>query len=247
MIVHVHIPKTGGHTLNQIAKNTLGTRALVVNSESELDSRMPDEQPGQALTLDYLGGHFRLGHVQSLLADRGTATEPRFVTLVRDPVERAFSPYLFLLRVKTAIPHVTNAVQERDFAYFIDYAYDNAAWHLQDAQAWLLCGERSARRAQEVISRDLSVVGTTEAWDRFYHAVRVLDGLPFPEDVSGCSAHIAPQAERSCDILQGSKPANWREVIGDASIRKLEHINQADFELYDYVARQHGGLMINAA
>ena len=46
---------------------------------------------------------------------------------------------------------------------------------------------------------------------------------------------------------RGSKPADWREAIGPAAVRKLESLNQADFELYDYVARQRGGLITRPA
>ena len=114
---------------------------------------------------------------------------------------------------------------------------------MQDAQAWLLCGERSARRAKEVISQHLSVLGTTKAWDRFYHAVRGLGALPFPEDISSFLGNVAPKAGEASEMNQGHKPNNWRELIGTGSIRKLEYLNQADFELYDYVAHERGGLI----
>ena len=62
-------------------------------------------------------------------------------------------------------------------------------------------------------------------------------------DVSGFMANVAPAARPTCGMSRGSKPADWREAIGPAAARKLEHLNQADFELYDYVARQRGGLI----
>jgi hypothetical protein len=247
VIVFVHIPKTGGNTLNRVIGSVAGKRAWIFNSELELDKKMSELPPGQGLDLDYLSGHFRLDHVKALLAERTLASAPSFVTLLRDPIERAFSLYLFILRVTTAIPQLSRKVQGRDFAYFVDYAYDHAEWHLRDAQTWLLCGERSAERAKEAIGEHLAVVGTTEAWGRFYGAVRRLSVPALPEDISGFLGNVAPTAIQPSDISQGSKPADWREAIGAASIRKLEHLNEADCELFDYVARERGGLIANGA
>ena len=243
MIVFIHVPKTGGRTLNRLVTHTAGDRAWFVDSENGLDVKMADVAPGQVLDLDYIGGHFRLDYVMPRIAERRAASQPTYMTLLREPLERAFSLYLFVLRVTNALPDLTRAVEGRDFDYFIDYAYDNAEWHLRDAQSWLLCGERSAEAAKKAIAEHLAVVGTTEAWGRFYGAMRKLDPLPLPEDVSDFIANVAPEARPSCGMSRGSKPADWRKAIGTATIRKLEILNQADFELYDYVAHERGGLI----
>jgi hypothetical protein len=118
---------------------------------------------------------------------------------------------------------------------------------LRDAQCWLLCGERSAALARDAIGQHLAVVGTTPRWGCFYRAVRAWGSLPLPDDASGFLANVAPMARQAADMVHGGKPAEWREAIGADAIRKLEQINQADFELYDYVAREREGLIINAA
>ena len=247
MIVFIHVPKTGGRTLNRLVTHIAGDRAWFVDSETELGWKMAEVAPGRDLNLDYIGGHFRLDYVMPLIAERRPASRPTYVTLLREPLERVFSLYLFVLRVTNALPELTKAVEGRDFDYFIEYAYDNAAWHLRDAQSWLLCGERSAEAAKKAIAQHLTVVGTTELWDRFYSAMRTVGPLPLPEDVSAFIANVAPEARPSCGMSRGSKPANWREAIGAAAIRKLENLNQADFELYDYVAHQRGGLITRPA
>lgn len=245
MIVFIHVPKTGGRTLNRLVTHIAGDRAWFVDSEPDLAVKMAEVAPGKVLDLDYIGGHFRLDYVMPMIAERRAASRPTYMTLLREPLERAFSLYLFVLRVSSALPEVTKAVQGRSFDYFIDYAYDNADWHLRDAQSWLLCGERSAVAARKAIAEHLALVGTTESWSRFYGAMRALVPLPLPEDVSGFVANVAPKARPSCGMSRGSKPADWRKVIGPAAIRKLENLNQADCELYDYVARQRGGLITN--
>jgi hypothetical protein len=127
MIVFVHVPKTGGRTLSLLASHHAGCRAWSVDSEAELGWKMTAVPQGASFDMAYIGGHFRLPYAIPLIAGRNPATRPTYVTLLRDPLERAFSLYLFVLRVTSALPDLTKAVQGRDFGYFIDYAYDNAS------------------------------------------------------------------------------------------------------------------------
>jgi hypothetical protein len=127
MIVFVHVPKTGGRTLGLLASHYAGCRAWSVDSEAELGWKMKAIPQWASLDLDYIGGHFRLSHAMSLIAGRKSASQPTYVTLLREPLERAFSLYLFVLRITSALPDLSKAVEGRDFGYFIEYACENAA------------------------------------------------------------------------------------------------------------------------
>jgi hypothetical protein len=74
MIVFIHVPKTGGRTLNRIVTHIAGDRAWFVDSEPDLDVKMADVAPGQDLDMDYIGDHFRLDYVTPMIAERRAAS-----------------------------------------------------------------------------------------------------------------------------------------------------------------------------
>lgn len=241
-VVFVHIPKTAGRTVNEAAKGAGSPfLAMVVNTEEQLEEGLHTH--GDIERIGYIGGHFRLASAERLIFDTMGDVPCEYVSLLREPMERAYSFYLFLLRVKNAIPHVSSAIADRDFDYFLDFMYEHGDWQLRDAQCWLLCGERSSQQAIEAIERRLDLLGITEDFGRFYEALRQFSTFPFPPKAAAQDQNVAPRANSMLDVGRGYKPENWRAQISASTTRKLEAMNLEDFALYDYVQRR-GGLII---
>lgn len=244
MIVFVHIPKTAGNTLSRLA-GTAG-RCCIVDAEKELTQAAATWDRNVPLPFTYLGGHFRLAFAEDAIAPFRIATPLVRATLLRRPLDRAFSLYLFLLRVRTAMPRHTEAIDGKDFAYFWDYARDNMLWHVTDAQCYLLCGARDAEAARKIVDERMTIVGTTEAFGTFYKNLRLL--APFanlPEDYSGHLGNVSPAGTSGADILVGRKPANWRDFVSAEALAKVERDNVADFALFEYL-ESRGGLVLNS-
>jgi hypothetical protein len=240
-LVFVHIPKTAGRTLNQVALSAAPGSVAVVDTEEQLEMRLRASEDSGSLR--YVGGHFRLTFAKQLINETMRVGHCKYVSLLREPVARAYSFYLFLLRVKTAIPHVSSAIVGRDFEYFLDVMYENGEWQLRDGQCWLLCGERSAEQAIKAVATELDLLGITEDFDRFYANLRLISEFPFPPNISAHKSNVAPRADAAADVARGHKLENWREQVSTSALRKLQIINRDDFALYEYVKRR-GGLIV---
>lgn len=84
-VVFLHIPRTGGTTLTQIAKRLYRPDQVLERAHERL-AEMP---PADLARLRFIGGHLVYGVAERL--PQGHV----YVTLLRDPVERAISVYQF--------------------------------------------------------------------------------------------------------------------------------------------------------
>lgn len=241
MTVFIHIPKTGGTTLNNVVEDAFGHKAWIFSHEGLLYERVNALQPGEVPDIHYLSGHLALSTVKIVLPRISGSVPVRYVTVLREPLNRTFSFYMFLNRVKTAIPHISMMIEGKDFEYFIDAMYDHGEWQLRDAQTWLLCGERSAARAIEVIENEFCLVGVTEHYNAFYRNFRTVINPGLPETLTNYLGKVAPRGQ---NLALGEKPENWGECVSARTRSRLEQMNAADFTLYQYMLTKHGGLFV---
>ena len=223
MFVFIHIPKTAGNTLNRLAVSGVGKGcACIINDAGELDAKLPASRDSTVLEFDYIGGHIKLSTLEARLTCYTLPRPPVLGTIFRDPLARAFSYYLFVLRTP-AMGRFRDAVLGKDFDYFFDYAYDNMFWVLRDAQCVLISGERSADAATKILEKKFTVFGISERFLQFYEQVQ--SAAPFiqwPRDIAPHVGNVAPATLDPEDVGRGQKPPNWRATIRTVTIRKIE-------------------------
>lgn len=239
MLIFVHIPKAAGNSLNSTIAPLVGHHRNCVsndqNSFAEAAKKWPRDKP---LEIAYLAGHICLPVIEQVLSEF-TLRRPKMIfTILREPIARAYSYYLFVQRTP-AMARFRAPVEGKDFDYFWDYFIENVYWTLRDPQCFLLCGKRSAALAKQTIQDRNILVGTVDTFDRLYAELRErVDFLPLPKTIA--RTNVAPSGS---DASKGAKSDDWREAIRPETIRKIEQQNAADCELWEYVSKERDGLI----
>ncbi|HET8728850.1 MAG TPA: sulfotransferase family 2 domain-containing protein [Alphaproteobacteria bacterium] len=239
-----HIPKTAGLTVTRTLTAAFGAeRCLVADGVGDLRAF---RERGRSLDdLAYLGGHVTLPEIHRTLGLERRAY--RAVALVREPVERAVSLFLFLKRVKNAIPHVSEAIEGRDFAYFFDYLYDTDDLHLHNMQCQYLGGAESFERARRAVETRYALVGCTEHFPLFFRPLAAAIGPACPSGWEAFASNVAPVAAAAADVQRGLKPADLADIVRPAVRRRIERTNAADMQLHRHIVETCGGLHVSAA
>ncbi len=86
----VHIPKTAGGTLKSVLARAYGKRAIVDAGNYSLNPEITREK---VLRTAYAGNRIVIGHVPFALFTAVAGEGVRFITMMRDPVERVLSHY----------------------------------------------------------------------------------------------------------------------------------------------------------
>ena len=96
-LIHIHIPKTGGVSIKEIYKKWFNN-GLLSHYYNERDGRMPQKHDLKALhtrNIDVcLYGHFN--RKRNFGIEHYYPEVNQFITILRDPFEKAVSSYLFL-------------------------------------------------------------------------------------------------------------------------------------------------------
>jgi hypothetical protein len=239
-LVFLHIPKTAGQTIHTELTRVVGKRAVSpvrVHSQAAPNAQMP------------LGYRLYSGHIDWV--DLETLPEDRFVfTVLRDPLERIASFYLYLLQQAEALdvvelekPHRTGMRMVRtrsaddyffggdaEWQRFILDHYDNfytsylATRKMRAGQAWRqLPQEERLHRAE----------AGAEAIDRIY----AVSDLPRLETdlaaQTGQSVQVTDSFVNAGPAPRGTKrwPRLLERIESDANRARLEAFGTLDFEL----------------
>jgi hypothetical protein len=224
LLVYIHIPKTAGTSLRKlISRRYPGRFAKAPNTFSHAE--VAEERLRAQVANDprplAIGGHIVFGLRDALPADA------RYLTVLRDPVERTLSHYGYLVapRDPAERPH---GLLERSTPYRSDLTLDEALAdprYLPDnLQTRMLVCRRSpfedlppdaAERAREHL-RSFAHVGVTEQMDDF---------------VTSLGWDVEPPKRRR---VGDQRPA--RESLTPAQLRAVEEHNALDLELYALAA-----------
>jgi hypothetical protein len=241
LLCFVHVPKTGGTSLQVVLENP--TR----NGHPEARPVFHIGHPGDAarfLSLPsadqdrHLGvfGHMPFG------IDRHVGRPVRYITFLRDPIERTLSSYAHVLRqldhphhaeaaglgiAWTALPSNLQSTALADYDFAGPPGGDGGFWW--NGAPFRSLGDRLAQAKRNLDRCDF--IGLTESYDDDLQALRGIEGFVLD---------IPSRAHR--EQVGGNRLK--AQALTDLQIQQIALANRADRELYDYAVelrRQWGG------
>ncbi len=217
VIIYIHIPKTGGSTLHKAIQEHYGSRLLSI-SYNDLS-----QQQKECIFL--IKEHIPFG-IHTLLPQ----TRYRYMTVLRDPVERVISMYYYMrskncpdldkrnyFEAITLDEYVSNEIHD----YFSDIWHKSWTCSTYNLQTRMLAGDLKRcdlKKAINNLNSFFQVVGITE---RFAETLKVINKNYGWNVTSGEKENVTPD-----------KPA--LKDIPDKTIRLIRSKNEMDMELYSH-------------
>jgi hypothetical protein len=217
-VIFLHIPKTGGRSLQNIILRNYSEDEVVVDAHKKGDELSAwDEE--RKLNIRYVQGHFIFG-IHSKFP------QPcKYVTLLRDPIDRVISHYYYVRRSPS---HPLNRMIIEEGLDLEAYVTSGICDEVQNDQARLVAGvergalvdeDRMLSMARENIDKHFLVAGITEQFDETLMLLK--KRLELRNIYYGV---------RNQTIKRPLK-----KQISTTTLNLIAERNQADIELYDYV------------
>lgn len=226
-LLFLHLPKTAGQTFISILEDQYPSAVVRIAADRETDPRWQhideDVRRAQRSGAAVITGHFRFG------VHRWVEGPSRYVTFLRDPVDRVISHYHFALE-KPEIPG-GDRLQALTEGELTDAVTHPDVRQLQNFQTRLLAGfddegrpfpagrsdEEILARAKENLDR-CAVVGLTERFDESIVLMKIAFGWTAP-------------------VYARQNPTSGRPAVGAVPQRLLaliEERNRLDRALYEH-------------
>lgn len=225
----LHIPKTAGTTLIEIAAQHYGDRNCLSHSDY---MKYPLENYRH---VPFISGHFGYAIAGHLLAGRYS------FTFLRDPIKRVLSFYSFCRTRDPDEFDIYRIVQSNSLDRFLEMALEspNEFSHVWNNQVWMLAHgwggshsfndyteARLLKLAKAHLDR-LSHVGFTET---------------FPADLRIIFANLGIGHEGALAHSNATPERLTRDGLPASTLRLLDRVTALDRELYDYArSRRSGG------
>lgn len=228
-LIFLHIPKTGGTTLNHILQNHFSPGRIYATSANPLHpagspedlATLPDQQK---VTYDLLIGHMGFGLHQQL---------PRlatYATILRHPIERLLSNYYHEARDPRSQHHTAIQSGQMDWQTYLNHHHEAGQDNLQTRMLsgnWSYhgsgdCTPAMLDQAKTNLANHFSVVGISEQFDETYLLLCQQFGWQ-------------PNTYRRQNVTH-RRPQQYSLRPGDRQL--IIDSNQYDLALYQYVQTQ---------
>jgi hypothetical protein len=187
-IIFVHVPRSGGTTLNSILQNNFPASRqfsfYVTEDEGSVDESMnkfKSISPAEKQKFLLLTGHVNFG-IHHYYNDKFT-----YITMFRDPVQRILSYYSYILKKEDHYLHsivVKNRLKVNDILRNkISVEFDNAQVRQISGIAGVSfgeCNQAMLDKAKENLDKYYSMFGITERFNESLVFMKNYFGLPQP-------------------------------------------------------------------
>lgn len=213
-LVFLHIPKTAGSSMITFFQNVLGRDAVWAHGQNFDVSELTRDIPPQ---IRMICGHFRLSHVNRLLP-----SDFRYLSIVRDPIDRIVSYHQFVLANEG---HPDQAhLPSSDINVNLENS-DLFRRTMQNQQARFLSADGRAESVQNCVERGAMSLATINEVSRFAREICDRAGIRY------CSE------PGKVNVSEGQRPR-----LEKKSVQLLEALTDQDRALYNYVSSSEGNL-----
>jgi hypothetical protein len=225
-LIFLHIGRTGGTTLGRVLRANYPSSARFWADDSDLAAsmrRLADLGVEERQRLAVVHGHVAFG-VHELL-DRPA----RYLTLLRDPVERAISHYHYVCSRPYHRLHAEVSGRKLDLTQYLEsgLSLETDNWQTRSLAGDLetpvaQCGQETLERAKRNVAEWFDVVGLLERFDESLVLWRRRYGWRMPLHARRNAGRGRPDASE----------------LDEATLAALRGLNQLDLELYAWASER---------
>ena len=223
LVIFVHIPKTAGTSLRVIIERNFDKRGIFT-----IDGRNPQKSielfngldPEEKTSFSLVQGHLKFGALKTI-----PHKHIKYITFVRDPVERVLSYYSYILSDAFRRPQAEKA----EGMSFKDYLLSRDDWQINNHQTRMIagnvgpeygaCNEEVLERAKNNIINHFHFVGIADRFDQSILSMSKSLGWKMPFYKS----------------LNRTKKRITQDTIDEEVINLIMNENKFDLELYNFV------------
>jgi hypothetical protein len=250
-IIFLHIPKTGGRSLQNIILRQYSDKEVITDAHEKLQeiTAWSDEQKRD---IHYIQGHFVFG-IHNMFPQ-----ECKYITLLRDPVERVISHYYY---IKRSPGHPLNRLVEEQRLDLEGYVTSGICDEVRNDQTRLIAGvDRGTsigegemlRMAKNNMDKYFLVTGVIEQFDetlmllkkrlklrRIYYGIRNQTiNRPSRDQIPASTLRLISERNKADIELYAHAKENLNRMIDSenasfrADVLRFKVINRPYFELF---------------